>query len=275
MERDNSRNLQKVAEDIDKTLEKIKGFPEEVLETVSRLKDLIEEFHRIALVKIVRFMKSSEEGKKILLEMVKDPDIYALFLKHNIVKPDKKTQVAKVLEMIRPYIRSHGGDVELVEVKEHTVYIRLKGACQGCSQVSVTLKEGILEALKHHVPGIKDVKLVEDKPVEAFIDTREEKVWKRTYKLADLKEGCLMTYKDKDIDVILINWRGRIYAYRNSCAHQGLPLTGGDVTKRGTLICPWHGFEYDIVSGECINAPHIQLEPVPVRIEGEWVLISV
>ncbi|MDQ7082706.1 MAG: NifU family protein [Aquificota bacterium] len=177
--------------------------------------------------------------------------------------------------MIKPYVRSHGGDVELVDIKGDTVYVRLKGACQGCSQVSITLKEGILEAIKHHVPEIKDVKLAEDRPVEAFVDTKKERVWKKTYKLSDLREGYLMTYKDGDIDVILINWRGRIYVYRNSCAHQGLPLTGGEVTTNGTLICPWHGFEYDIVSGECVNASHIQLEPVPVKIEGEWVLIGI
>ncbi|MDQ7082707.1 MAG: hypothetical protein Q9N34_06940 [Aquificota bacterium] len=54
-----------MAEEIDRTIEKIKNFPEEVLETVGRLKDLIEEFHKIAIIKMVKLMKSSEEGKRI------------------------------------------------------------------------------------------------------------------------------------------------------------------------------------------------------------------
>jgi nitrite reductase/ring-hydroxylating ferredoxin subunit len=48
----------------------------------------------------------------------------------------------------------------------------------------------------------------------------------------------------------------------------GLPIDGGMIdTEACTITCPWHGFRFDTVTGECISAPGAQLEPFPVRIE--------
>lgn len=273
------RSIVDIAKDIDSTIEQLKDLPEDKLSLVKRLKELIEEFNRIPLIKIVRHLKQSEEGKAMLIEMVKDPDIYALFLKHNIVKPDVKTEVAKVIELIKPYVRSHGGDVELVDVKGDTVYVRMKGACQGCSQVSTTLHEGILEAVRTRVPQINRIELVKDTPSEAFVlfdENRSKNIkWKKTFKLVDCKEKELLSYKDSDISVILINWNGTVYTYKDCCAHQGLPLSQGTVDGNGILTCPWHGFQYDITTGECLTSNLVQLEPVPIKIEEGWIYVGV
>jgi len=273
------KNIVDIAREIDNTIEQLKDLPEDKLFLVKKLQELIEEFNRVPLIKIVRHLKQSQEGKTLLMEMVKDPDIYALFLKHKIVRPDIKTEVAKVIELIKPYVRSHGGDVELVDVKGDTVYVRMKGACQGCSQVSATLNEGILEAIRSRVPEINKIELVKDIPSEAFVLFDENKnksiKWKRIFKLIDCKEKELLSYKDTDISVILINWNGTVYAYKDCCAHQGLPLSQGTIDGNGILTCPWHGFQYDITTGECLTSNLVQLEPVPVKIEEGWVYVGV
>ena len=72
-----------------------------------------------------------------------------------------KEQVEKVLEQIRPFLRADGGDVELVEVKEGIVKVRLQGACSACHMSVVTLKDGIERILKRELPEVKEVLAVE------------------------------------------------------------------------------------------------------------------
>ena len=67
-------------------------------------------------------------------------------------------KVGEVIEMVRPALQGHGGDVELVGVDEdNTVRVRLQGACQGCPGAAMTMKMGIERILKEKVPEVKEV----------------------------------------------------------------------------------------------------------------------
>ncbi|MGA1790767.1 MAG: NifU family protein [bacterium] len=66
-------------------------------------------------------------------------------------------KVKAVLDEIRPSLKADGGDVELVEVTEGVVKVRLKGACSGCPMSTMTLKLGIENHLKQRIPEIKEV----------------------------------------------------------------------------------------------------------------------
>jgi Fe-S cluster biogenesis protein NfuA len=68
-----------------------------------------------------------------------------------------KEKVEEVLAKIRPMLQRDGGDVELVEVDDGTVKVRLTGACGGCPMASMTLKRGIEAKLKEEIPGLKEV----------------------------------------------------------------------------------------------------------------------
>jgi Fe-S cluster biogenesis protein NfuA len=68
-----------------------------------------------------------------------------------------KEKVEEVLKNIRPSLQADGGDVELVDVKEGIVSLRLKGACAGCPMSTMTLKNGIERILKEEISGIKEV----------------------------------------------------------------------------------------------------------------------
>ncbi len=71
-----------------------------------------------------------------------------------------KDKVQAVLDNIRPNLRADGGDVELVEVKDGVVSVRLKGACAGCPMSTMTLKNGIERLLKQEISDVKEVKAV-------------------------------------------------------------------------------------------------------------------
>ncbi|MCB2166078.1 MAG: NifU family protein [Deltaproteobacteria bacterium] len=63
-------------------------------------------------------------------------------------------QVKKVLDKIRPSLQADGGDVELVDIVDGVVKVRLKGACAGCPMSQMTLKNGIEKLLKREIPAI-------------------------------------------------------------------------------------------------------------------------
>ena len=68
-----------------------------------------------------------------------------------------RKSVEEALNLIRPNLRADGGDVELVDVNNGVVTVRLTGACGGCPMSTMTLKNGIERALKERVPGVKEV----------------------------------------------------------------------------------------------------------------------
>ena len=69
-----------------------------------------------------------------------------------------KERVQKILdEMINPAIAGHGGWVDLLDVKDNNVYVRLGGGCQGCGMVNVTLKQGIEATIREEIPQIAGV----------------------------------------------------------------------------------------------------------------------
>ncbi len=69
-----------------------------------------------------------------------------------------KEKVRQIIDtMINPAIATHGGFVEVMDVKENVVYLMLGGGCQGCGMVNVTLKQGIEATLKEEIPQIAGV----------------------------------------------------------------------------------------------------------------------
>ncbi|MET3292580.1 NifU family protein [Brevibacillus fluminis] len=69
-------------------------------------------------------------------------------------------QVQEVLDKLRPYLQRDGGDVQLVDVEEGIVKLRLMGACGSCPSSTITLKAGIERALLEEIPGVKEVQQV-------------------------------------------------------------------------------------------------------------------
>ena len=68
-----------------------------------------------------------------------------------------KEKVEEVLDMIRPSLMRDGGNVELVDVDDGVVNVKLTGACGGCAMATMTLKMGIERILKQEIPEVKEV----------------------------------------------------------------------------------------------------------------------
>lgn len=75
---------------------------------------------------------------------------------------DANIELIKItLDKIRPFINRDGGDVEFVRFEDGIVYVKMIGACEGCSLIDSTLSEGIKIILMEEVPGVIDVRLAE------------------------------------------------------------------------------------------------------------------
>jgi Fe-S cluster biogenesis protein NfuA len=68
-----------------------------------------------------------------------------------------KEKVEKVLDKVRAGLKSEGGDIELVDVRDDVVYVRLKGACGTCPMSTLTMKNWVETSIKKEIPEIKAV----------------------------------------------------------------------------------------------------------------------
>ena len=75
---------------------------------------------------------------------------------------EKIKLIERTIEKVRPYIQGDGGDVEFVKLEDDIVYVKVHGACVGCSALDLTLKDGVEALLLDEVEGIKEVRLADD-----------------------------------------------------------------------------------------------------------------
>jgi Fe-S cluster biogenesis protein NfuA/nitrite reductase/ring-hydroxylating ferredoxin subunit len=238
----------------------------------------IEGFHRQALVTMVRTLKGDERGKQLLFDLVDDPGVHAVLALHGIIRPSLMIRANQTLDSVRPYLESHGGGVELVDVRDGIAFVRLQGSCNGCSMSAITLREGVEEALLKGVPEITGVEVMPNEPTEAFIPLGSvgrkptDTGWIEGPDAADVVDGSLLRVDVGEESFVVTNIGNRYAVFRNECVHQGMTLDGGMI-EDGVLQCPWHGFRFDASSGECLSAPGAQLQQVPLRLENGRVWI--
>jgi Fe-S cluster biogenesis protein NfuA len=79
----------------------------------------------------------------------------------NTAHEETVTKVMEALDSIRPFLNKDGGDIELIDVKDNTVYVKLLGNCSGCSLNFSTLKLGVENSIKQYAPEIEKVINVE------------------------------------------------------------------------------------------------------------------
>ena len=278
-----STDLEQLAERVDQAIAEVQSLEPEVRAKAMTLKSAIEEFHKVGLTHIVKTLKNDPDGKKLLLNLVDEPTVYALFAMHGLVRADLKTQVSRVIEMVRPYMQSHGGDVStrrcarqngvcpavgqlqwLFDVLGDTSQYGRGIACRTCARDrkgrSRSQRAGSRCGLVQLQAGLRRTKITVGWRVRWYPKSSEDKPF---------------AFENGEDKILLIKSRRRgLRAYRNACAHQGLPLDGGILDEEnGTITCPWHGFQFDSESGECFSAPQCQLEPFPLRVSEDRVWV--
>ena len=286
-------SIEDLAARLDEAISRVDDLDPAARGIVSEAIETLDELHKQALVAVVRRLRDDPRGKELLFELVDEPCVRMVLAMHGVIRPDPITLARQVLDRIRPGLQSHGGDVELDSIQGTTAFVRLQGACNGCSMASVTMRDSVSEALVAGVPGLTGVDVVPNDPTPTLIPVDSLRVrptadqsqdeaerlrsagWLRAVDLRALTARDVVRVEAGPTEAIVLQQDGQVAAYVNKCAHQGRPLDGALLDRsEGTLTCPWHGLCYDATTGECLTLPGAQLQQLPVRVVGGdvWIL---
>lgn len=130
-------------------------------ELVRTLLDL----HAAGLARMLNRMREFDRpGPDLLTACLDDDLVRSVLLLHDLHPDTLETRVRQALDTARPYLQSHGGDVELLGISAGNVRLRMRGSCDGCPSSAATLKHTIEEAIYQAAP---DVIAVEVEGLEA------------------------------------------------------------------------------------------------------------
>jgi Fe-S cluster biogenesis protein NfuA/nitrite reductase/ring-hydroxylating ferredoxin subunit len=253
-------------------------------EVVGVLLDLYGE----GLSRMMEVVAEGEERERTFDAFAEDELVSHLLLLHGLHPLDVQTRVNQALEEVRPYLRSHGGDVELLGIEGGVVRVRLQGSCDGCPSSAATLKLAIEEAVQKAAPDLEGVEaegvtetrptLVagptlrrKKKPEAEESSSRDASTWTIVGTLPQLSGGGTLLKEVSGEPVFFAKLGDDLYAYRHLCPGCGGSLVEGSLNG-DELSCPGCGRRYDVRrAGRCVDDPQLHLEPIPLLVNEEVV----
>ncbi len=224
---------------------------------------------------------------EVLAALAADDLVASLLLVHGLHPYDVGQRVEQALESVRPYLGSHGGDVELLDVGDDgTVRLRLLGSCDGCPSSSVTLKlavEGAIEAAAPEITGIEVQDAVSSGvetliPVSSLRSRLEDTApsWESLPDVTGLASGTATTVVVGGARVLICRLGQELFAYADHCARCEESLGGAALSRRlgaavgeAVLRCPACRAHYDVRrAGACLDDETLHLVPVPLLTDG-------
>jgi nitrite reductase/ring-hydroxylating ferredoxin subunit/Fe-S cluster biogenesis protein NfuA len=268
-------NLEELITDINRFEAIIANWDESQRCVAVGLQRAVESLHKAALTNLIKSLK--QENMPALRDAVNDEIVYAVLLYHDLVKPPLSERMQTALAEVRPSLQSHQGDIELVAIKlPDTVQVKLIGSCSNCATSTLTLTQGVEQAIKKHCPEITKVVAVNNnfptstKATANSLDFH----WVKAATLDEISENRILAVRVNNHDVIFYKQGDNIRCYRNSCSHLGFPLDKGRVEK-GIITCSAHEFQYDLKTGNCLTVPDIALQSYEVKVKHDNIYIKV
>ena len=242
---------------------------DEARETAQAFAQGIADLHGEGLARI--FASLSQEDRERLAQ---DGVIASLLLLHGLYPVGIETRVHEALDEVRPYLESHGGDVELVELTDAGVLrLRLTGSCDGCAASAATLELAIEEALMEAAPDLLGLEVagVVERPRADADHPPAGTSWVAIEQAGEIGRGALTVIGR---DLLIANVAGTLLAYRDTCAGCGGPLRDG-LLIGGTLTCAACERSFDLPrAGRERDGGELQLAPVPLLRGGGEVRVA-
>jgi Fe-S cluster biogenesis protein NfuA len=112
-------------------------------------------FYGEGLARMLEIVREEEAGDpRVIDRLVNDPVVRGLLLIHGLHPVDLPTRLRQALEKVRPYMESHGGNVELLALQNDVARFRLQGTCKTCPASSVTLELALRHAIEEACPDL-------------------------------------------------------------------------------------------------------------------------
>lgn len=227
--------------------------------------------------------------------LVDDGVVASLLLIHDLYPVDLDTRVREALDSVRPYMESHGGDVELLSLEDGVAKLRLVGSCNGCSASSATLELAIKGALEEMAPDLAGLEVEglddEPPPAKGFAlpvvqsgssagggtalpmagngSSKAAPIWEELDGVGGLMAGNITTLDVAGAQLLLANVGGTLLAYRDECASCRERMHAATMTPGGLLSCPSCSSTFNLrKAGRSSDDDKLQMRPVPL-LRGE------
>jgi len=272
-------------------------------ERAEQLVGAVVELYGEGMRRIVDTIEVAGDGASAVREaMAADSVIASLLPIHDLYPMPLDERVSEALDQVRPYLDSHGGGVELLDVTDGVARIRLEGSCKTCPASSATLELAVKQALDEAAPDLEGLVvegIVEaapesksgfDLPVlqvqadgtqtqqsktaaaQAAFNVSGGAAWHELAG-ASVDEGRIQALEVEGITIAVARIEGTLLAFRDCCATCNSPITGGTLLG-GVLACPECAARYDLPRAGLAVEGGAQLDPVPLLAEGGGVRVA-
>ncbi len=290
--------------------------PEELLERVQELQDRLDAVGDPATRKIAedlvsavvqmygaglerileRMLAAGGAGEQIAVALTDDRFLATLLLIHDLHPVPLEARVQEALESVRPYMESHGGNVELLSMESGIARIHLRGSCSDCAASAVTLELAIKQALEQSAPDLEGLEVEGVAPQTmdgtglpmvtgsapptgmelpvVMSDPPAAPSWFDVESLGELADGSIVPVAVAGNELMIANVDGTLLAYRDTCAGCGAPLHDGDL-RSGALSCRRCERSFFLPrAGRSMDDEGLQLEPIPLLRERDRVKVA-
>ncbi len=273
--------------DVERLLAEVEQLSDPVArQTSTELTQALLELYGAGLERIVDALADRDDGE-LARALSSDELVAHLLLLHGLHPVALESRVHQALDEVRPYLESHGGNVELLEIDGAAVHLRLQGSCSGCPSSAMTLKLAIENAIHKAAPEIEDVIAVDAAPPDASPLLQIELLppraapeaepageWMMAGGLPELSGGGMALRTVAGQPVLFLKLTGSLYAYRPQCPGCAASMADARLVA-AELTCSGCGRRYDALrAGRCLDAPQLHLEPIPL-LSGEDGLVKV
>jgi Fe-S cluster biogenesis protein NfuA/nitrite reductase/ring-hydroxylating ferredoxin subunit len=265
-------------------VEKIQAMPDPA--SRGMLQDCFESvlhFYGLGLAQILKVIdKTGNEGEKVRAALLKDGGVTGLLLIHGLHPVPLETRLKEALEKVRPYMKSHGGDVELLSLENDFALLRLQGHCETCPSSTVTLELAVRHAIEEACPDLAGFE-VEGMAKNGAAPTagahqfehipNSPPQWLEVPGAVALADGGMLTLHEGNEPLILCKLGSEFYAYYDRCPGCNMPLHLGKI-ENGTLTCHL-GHTYDVRhAGRGLDGNSLHLEPLPLLVQNGAVKVA-
>jgi Fe-S cluster biogenesis protein NfuA/nitrite reductase/ring-hydroxylating ferredoxin subunit len=201
-----------------------------------------------------------------------DDLVASLLLVHGLHPHDAHRRVSDALDRVRPYLGSHGGDVDLLEVDGDIVRLAFTGSCKSCPSSAVTLELAVEDAVRAAAPEISSIEVVTAEPTKVIpaesllaqvrSNGHGSTTWHQVPELAELTPGEVAGFAVSETTVLACRVGDNTFAYRDHCPVCDDSMAGAQL--HDTLLrCPRCRADYDAVhAGAGPDGAH--LDPLPL-----------
>ena len=270
---------------------------------------LVVDLYGSGLERLLEIVHESGRLDDDLLDRLAADDLVASLLAvHGLHPDDVETRVARALDGVRPYLGSHGGDVEFLGLTgDGAVRLRMLGSCDGCPSSSVTLTLAVETAIQAAAPEVSGIEVEEAPPggagrasvipVSALRSRLDpgpghgtgggsrggDGAWTTVDGIGGLATGQAGAFSVAGMPVVGMRIGSDLFAYRDHCPRCGGGLADGAVERRlggpagdAVLRCPGCAAHYDVRrAGRGLDGTDDHLEPVPLLVTDGVVSLAV